>query len=199
MKPPSEMPLSAPGLITRNIAQGKTPEQQASHESRYLKNMDVYFKQHIIYRDTKKKQEYYQVIQTKLRDKFQAMIVKQKAAKLQANLPVRTWFKDFKALSVSPEVTTKQSISVEYHYFINIELTEWLTGGPSIWLAKWKDLICRAIQFNITLENWLIDISSVQQQVSGVVGYFDKVERKIVQEKQHKYLPTDISAGIEEY
>lgn len=79
---------------------------------------------------------------------------------------------------------------------MNIGLTEWSTGGPSAWLAKWEDWIWRAEQFNVTLENLLIDVNSVWQRVPGVAGYFDKVERKVVQEKQHKYSPADISVSI---
>ena len=76
---------------------------------------------------------------------------------------------------------------------MNIGLIELPTGGPSAWLAKWEDLICRAEQFNVTLENLLIDVNLVLQRVPGVAGYFDKVERKVVQEKQHKYSPADIT------
>lgn len=78
---------------------------------------------------------------------------------------------------------------------MNIGLTEWPPGGQGAWLAKWEDLICRAQQFNVTLENWLTDVSSVP----GVAGYFDDVERKVVQGKQHKYSPADISAAISQY
>ena len=199
MEPPPEMPPPAPGPTTRNAPQGETPEQRASRESRYKEDMDMYFKRHTIYRDAKKEWEYYHAIQTKLRDKIQATVAKQKAAKLRANLSVRTWLKDLKALSAPPEATTKRSISVEYHRLMNIGLTEWPTGGPSTWLAKWEDLICRAEQFNVTLENWLTDVSSVWQRVPGVAGYFDEVERKVVQGKQHKYSPADISAAIQQY
>ena len=82
---------------------------------------------------------------------------------------------------------------------MNIGLIKWPTDGPSIWLAKWEDLICRVEQFNVTLENWLTDINSVWQQVLGVAGYFDEVEKKVVQGKQHKYLPANISAAIPQY
>ena len=51
----------------------------------------------------------------------------------------------------------------------------------------------------MTLENWLTDVSSVWQRVPGVAGYFDEVERKVVQGKQHKYLPADIIAAIQQY
>ena len=152
-----------------------------------------------VHRDAKKEWEYYHAIQTKLRDKIQATVAKQKAARLRANLPVRTWLKDLKASSAPPEATTKRSISVEYHRLMNIGFTEWPTGGPGAWLAIWENLICWAERFDVTLENWLNDVSLVWQRVPGVAGYFDEVERKVVQGKHYKYSPTDISAAIQQY
>ena len=200
IEPPPVVPASFAGPSTRSTQPpAETPEHQAGRESRYKENMDMYFKRHTIYRDVKKEWEYYHATQTKLRDKIQATVAKQKAAKLRAHLPVRTWLQDLKASSAPPEAITKRSISVEYHRFINIGLTEWPTGGPGAWLAKWEDLICRAEQFNVTLENWLTDVSSVWQRVPGVAGYFDEVERKVVQGKTDKYTSADISAAIQQY
>ncbi|MCJ1349118.1 hypothetical protein MMC31_007354 [Peltigera leucophlebia] len=176
------LPHPAPtlGPTTRNSQPpGETPEHRAGRESKYKEDMDMYFKRHTIYRDARKEWEYYHAVQTKLRDKIQAT--------------------DLKASSAPPEATIKRSISVGYHRLMNIGLTEWPTGGPGAWLAKWEDLICRAEQFNVTLENWLTDVSSVWQRVPGVAGYFDQVERKVVHGKQHKYLPADISAAIQQY
>ena len=198
LPPPAAPPASGPAT-RNNQPQGETPEQRASRELRYKEGMDMYFKRHTIYRDDKKEWEYYHAIQTKLRDKIQATVAKQKAAKLRAHLPVRTWLQDLRASSAPPEATTKRSISVEYHRLMNIGLTEWPTGGPGAWLAKWEDLICRAEQFNMTLENWLTDVSSVWQRVPGVAGYFDEVERRVVQGKTDKYTPADISAAIQQY
>ena len=60
-------------------------------------------------------------------------------------------------------------------------------------------MICQGEQFNITLENWLTDVSLVWRQILGVAEYFDEIERKVVQGKQNKYLPADISAAIQQY
>ncbi len=113
----------------------------------------MYFKRYTICRDAKKEWKYYHAVQTKSQDKIQATVAKQKTAKLWANLPVSTWLKDLKASSAPAEGTIKQYISVEYHRPMNIGLTEWPKGGPSVWLAKWQDLICQAEQFNMTLQN----------------------------------------------
>ena len=156
----------------------------------------MYFKRHTIYQDAKRKQKYYYTVQTKLRNKIQAIVVKQKFAKLRAHLLVRTWLQDLKVSLAPIETTTKRFISIEYHYIMKIGLTEWPTGCPGAWLAKQEDLICRAEQFNMTLENWLTDISSIQQRVLGVAGYFDEVKQKVVQLKTDKYRPAAISAAI---
>ena len=42
----------------------------------------MYFKRHTTYRNAKKKWKYYYATQTKLRDKIQAIVAKQKAIKL---------------------------------------------------------------------------------------------------------------------
>ena len=122
-------------------------------------------------------------------------MAKQKAARFRANLPIRTWLKDLKASSAPPEATIKRCISVEYHRLMNIGFTEWPTGGPGAWLAIWENLICRAEQFDVTLKNWLTDVSSVWQRVPGIASYFDEVERKVVQGKHYKYSPKEHQCG----
>lgn len=61
---------------------GETPEHQAGRESRYKEDINIYFKRHTIYGDVRKVWDYYHAIQTKLQDKIQATVAKQKAVKL---------------------------------------------------------------------------------------------------------------------
>ena len=75
MEPPPKMSPLAPGLTTRNATHKKTREQQASCESKYKEDIDMYFKRYTIYTNTKKEWEYYHAIQTKLWDKIQATVV----------------------------------------------------------------------------------------------------------------------------
>lgn len=126
-------------------------------------------------------------------------MVKQKFAKLRANLAVENWLKDFKVSLAPLNTTTKQFILVEYYSIMNLKLTEWPSGGPGAWLANWEDLMGRAQQFNIILENWLTDVSLIWQWVPGIASCFDDREQKVVQEKQYKYLPADISVAIQQY
>lgn len=82
-------------------------KEQVSYELRYKKDIDIYFKWYTIYKNAKKEYIYYHSVQTKLQDEIQAILAKQKAPKLEANLLVRTWFKDLKILSISLETTIK--------------------------------------------------------------------------------------------
>lgn len=83
IKPALKMTVPYLGPTTRSSQESlETLEQQTGHELRYKKKMDMYFKGHIIYRDAKKDCEYYDAIQIKLQDKIQAIVIKQKAARL---------------------------------------------------------------------------------------------------------------------
>lgn len=101
----------------------------------------MYFKRYTSYRDAKKEWKYYHAIQTIMKEKIKAKVAKQKAAKLSANLPIRTWLQDLKALSIPPETTIEQSIFMKYHCLINIRYTKWPIYRPGAWLAIWKNLI----------------------------------------------------------
>ena len=59
--PPQLAPTLGP--TTRNTQPPEeTPEHRAGCESRYKKDMDMYFKRHTIYRDARKKWEYYHAV-----------------------------------------------------------------------------------------------------------------------------------------
>lgn len=62
IKPLPEIRPPIPSPTTRNILQKETPEQQASCESRYKEDIDIYFKRYTIYRDTKNEWKYYHAI-----------------------------------------------------------------------------------------------------------------------------------------
>lgn len=67
IKPPPQALVSTSELTTWNTQPTKkTPEHQTDNKSRDKKNMDIYFKWYRIYRDVRKKWEYYHVVQTKL-------------------------------------------------------------------------------------------------------------------------------------
>lgn len=126
-------------------------------------------------------------------------MAKQKAAKLRADLPVRTWLKDLKASTAPPENVTKRSISVEYHRFIGYGNREWPSDGPSNWLAKWEEILTRAEQFGVSFDNWLTDVSTVWREVPELAVYFRTVERKVIEGKEDKYTPASIASAIQQH
>ena len=127
--------------------------QQTVYEAKFKKKFDRYTKCHTIYRNAKKDWRDYHTTQLKLREKIQATVAIQKAAKLRAKLPIRTWLKNLKASMAPSENMTKRSIFVEYHQFMNHSLHEWPQRDSNLWLAKWKNLMTRAEQFGVSFDN----------------------------------------------
>ena len=123
-------------------------------------------------------------------------MAKEKVIKLQSNLFIRSWFKNFKVISTLIKDITKQSIFMEYYYFRNIGFTKLLINRLVTWLAIWENLIYQTKQFNVAFENWLTNIGLIQQSVLGITSYFDKIKQKIIQKTHYKYLLKDISPTI---
>lgn len=96
-----------------------------------------------------------------------------------------------------PLAITQRTIRVDYHRFMTVGFLEWPTGGPSNWLAKWEDLIARAEQFNVSLKFWLTDVSTVWGRVPGLTFYFERVEMRVLEGKEGKYVPAAVSAFIQ--
>lgn len=71
------VPALFAGFSTQNTyLSAETLKHQIDCKSRYKKNINMYFKRSIIYINIKKKWEYYHAIQTKLRNKIQAIVAK---------------------------------------------------------------------------------------------------------------------------
>lgn len=49
----------------------------------------------------------------------------------------------------------------------------------------------------MTIPFWLTDVSTVWGNVPGLVGYFETVERHVLQKKQNKYSVESISSAIQ--
>lgn len=137
-------------------------------------------------------------MQTRLRDRIKVTVAQQKAAKLDADLPVRKWLQDLKASSALPLHMIRRSIRVDYQEFMSDGFVDWPTGGPSNWLGKWEDLISRAEKYNVPLEDWLTDVSTVWRPVPALRGYFDTVEHRVMEQKQGKYSTASVSAAIQQ-
>ena len=145
LEPAPETPAQSSGPSTRRTqTPTQTEEQQEAKETRYGKALDTHVKLLNIYRVAKRDWDDYHTTVTKLRGKIQGSVIRQKAAKLRTELPVRTWLRDLRASTAPAEEATQRSILVEYNRFIHKEFTEWPQGGPSTWLAKWEDYMARS-------------------------------------------------------
>lgn len=103
-----------------------------------------------------------------------------------------------KASTAPPLATIQRSIRIDYHRFMHEGLSDWPTGGPSKWLGKWEALISRAERYNVPLLDWLTDVSTVWRPVPALTGYFDTVERRVIEQKERKYTTASVSAAIQQ-
>ena len=177
----------------KHPSSGRPAEQNIKKTWTCISNVSTWYK------DAKENWKVYHAAQLKLQEKILETVTKQKAAKLRADLPVRTWLRDLKASTAPPENVTKRSISVEYHRFIGYGNREWPSGGPSNWLAKWEELLTRAEQFGVSFDNWLTDVSTVWGEVPELAVYFRTVEGKVIEGKEAKYTPVSIASAIQQH
>ena len=187
------------GPSTRNSrAPTETPEQQATRESKFQKELDRYYQDFNVYKEDARQWEKYMDCKTKLRDRILSTVSQQKSARLVTSNPLREWLAGLRDSTRPPKTTVKQTIRVEYGKLTREGQTDWPAGGPSSWIAKWEDLIYRAEQYSEPLPNWLADVSLVWQKVPDLTGYFDTVETNMQEEATEKYTYASVAAAIEQ-
>lgn len=76
-------------------------------------------------------------------------------------------------------------------------LLDWPSGGPTIWLAKWEELISQSIRYDEPLRTWLRDVCLVWERVPELSNYFSTVQTSIDELDTDKYTPASISAMIQ--
>ena len=70
----------------------------------------------------------------------------------------------------------------------------WSSGGPTLWLAKWKELINKAEQYDEPLRTWLRDVCLVWKQVSDLGVYFSQVQINLKKGDIAQYTLAEISS-----
>lgn len=110
---------------------------------------------------------------------------------------VRQWLKDLKTSTEPSGATVHQTIRTDHQRLMMNGMIDWLTGGPSAWIAKWEDLIYRAREFKEPMTNWLADVSLVWQRVPDLTFYLKAIETDIMKEKDGDYSTAHISATIQ--
>ena len=173
---PSQGSFGPSTRSTPTLSSGETPAQLAAREGRYEKQLELFYKQHNIYSQRKREWDKISEAEIKLQDRVQSSVAQQKATQLDADLTVRQWLQALKASSAPSLATIQQSIWVDYQRFILNGYSEWPTGGPGNWIGKWEDLMNRARKYNVTIDAWLTDVSSVWRPVPALATYFDTVE-----------------------
>ena len=178
---PSTRSTSAPGTVV------KTPAQQAAQETRNERQLEAHYKAVSAYSQLKRDWEKIADAQSKLRDRIQSSVAQHKGSQLDADLSVHQWLQALKASTAPPIETIQQSIRVDYQRFVLVGYSDWPTGGPSNWVAKWEGLMHRAMKYSVTLDNWLNDVVYIWKQVPALSNYFFTVSTHIIQHKAHEY------------
>lgn len=73
---------------------------------------------------------------------------------------------------------------------------DWPSGGPTIWLAKWEELLNKAEQYEENLPTWLRDVCLAWEQVPDLVVFFSNIKLSIWKHTTAKYTPAEISSTI---
>ena len=119
-----------------------------------------------------------------------------KGSQLDADLSVRQWLQVLKASTAPPVETIQQSIRVNYQFFVLVGYSDWPTGGPSNWVAKWEDLMHRAQKYSVTLNNWLNDVVHIWKRVPALLNYFFTVSTHIIQHRANYYTVALVASDI---
>ena len=201
--PPIPVPtLGSSGPSTRStptLSNGETPAQLAARERRFEKQLELFYKQHNIYSQRKREWDKIIEVQIKLQDRIQSSVAQQKTTHLDADLTVRQWLQALKASVAPPLATIQQTVRVKYQRFILKGLSEWPAGGPGNWIAKWEDLMNRARKYNVIINAWLTDVSTVWRPVPALATYFDTVETRIIEQEAQRYTVASVSAAIQQH
>lgn len=72
----------------------------------------------------------------------------------------------------------------------------WPSGRPTIWLAKWEELLNQAEQYDEPLQTWLQNVCLVWEQVPDLTVYFSHVQIALEEGNTAKYTPAEISSQI---
>ena len=187
---PSTRSTSAPGTVV------KTPAQQAAQETRNERQLEAHYKAVSAYSQLKRDWEKIADAQSKLRDRIQSSVAQHKGSQLDADLSVCQWLQALKASTAPLIETIQQSIRVNYQRFVLVGYSDWPTRGPSNWVAKWEDLMHRAMKYSVTLDNWLNDVVHIWKRVPALSNYFFTVSTHIIQHKAHEYTVASVASDI---
>ncbi len=72
---------------------------------------------------------------------------------------------------------------------------DWPSGGPTLWLARWEELINKAERYEENLLTWLRDVCLLWEQVPDLIVYFRNIKLSIRKHTTAEYTAAEISSS----
>lgn len=172
------------------------PQVRNARITRNQRYEDVYFKRFQVFRENERKWDRYHEVDAKLRERIQSTVAPQKKATLRTIYPVRQWLTALRDSTALPVETLRLNIQLEYKKLMGNTHLDWPSGGPTLWLARWEELINKAERYEENLPTWLRDVCLVWEQVPDLIVYFSNIKLSIRKHTTAEYTPAEISSSI---
>ncbi len=174
----------------------KPPQVRNACVTRNQRYEDVYFKLFQVFREQERKWDRYHDVDAKLRERIQSTIVPQKKTTLRTIYPVRQWLTVLRNSTMLPVKTFRLNIQLEYRKGMGNTHLDWPSGGLTLWLVRWEELINKAERYEENLLTWLRDVCLVWEQVPNLIVYFSNIKLTIRKHTTAEYSPAEISLSI---
>ena len=175
----------------------ETPQARKARLARNQREQDMYYKDYTVYQGEKREWDKFHDVDAKLRERIQTTVAPSKKAALRRIFSVRKWLTDLRDSTALPDENIRQNIQLEYKKLMGSVYVDWPTGGPTTWLAKWEELINRAIRYDEPLRTWLRDICLVWERVPELSVFFAQVQLNLEAGNTAGYSHSSVSLTIQ--
>lgn len=152
-----------------------------------------------MFKEIERKWERYHELEAKLKERIQSTVAPQKKATLRTIYSVRQWLTTLKDTTALAIETIRLNIQLEYKKHVSNTHLDWPSSGPTIWLAKWEELLNRAERYEENLPTWFKDVCLVWEQVPDLAAFFSNVKQGIWKGTTAEYTLPEISSSIHFY
>ncbi len=159
------------------------------------KNEPPQVRNSFITRSQKKWDRYYKV-DAKLRKHTQSPITSQKKLTLRTIYPIRQWLKVLRDSTKISIKTLRLNIQLHYRKLMGNTRLYWPSGGSTLCLAKCKEFIDKAEQYEESLCIWLKDVCLVWEQVLDFIVHFRNIKLSISKYTMVGYRSAEINLSI---
>lgn len=174
----------------------ETPQARKARLERNLRQQDIFYKEYDVYRYEKTDWDEFHRVDAKLRERIRTTVAPHKKAALRMVYTVRKWLTDLQAWTALPLENRRQNLVFQYEKLMGEAHGGWPSGGPTIWLAKWEELINQAKRYDEPLRTWLRDVCLVWEQVPDLTVYSSQVQISLERGDTAQYTPAKISLQI---